>query len=86
MIEAERGVIQLRPVTGIHGMREKGISGQPFMHRLQLVFRGHAYRLPVSHAVDGNPAAFAEGLTLRGRHGKIISVIDYVEDSIWRVW
>ena len=36
MIEAERGVIQLRPVTGIHGMREKGSSGQPFMHRLQL--------------------------------------------------
>ena len=32
------GVIQLRPVTGIHGMREKGSSGQPFMHRLQLAF------------------------------------------------
>ena len=38
MIEAERGVIQLRPVTGIHEMREKGSSGQPFMHRLQLAF------------------------------------------------
>ena len=66
MIEAERGVIQLRPVTGIHGMREKGISGQPFMHRLQLCIPGHAYRRPVSHAVDGNPAVFARRLDFEG--------------------
>ena len=64
----------------------EGNFGSAIYAPLAACILGHAYRLPVSHAVDGNPAAFAEGLTLVKRHGKIISVIDYVEDSIWRVW
>ena len=64
----------------------EGKFGAAIYAPLAACILGYAYRRPVSHAVDGNPQPSPEGLTLIKRHGKIISVIDYVEDSIWRVW
>ena len=44
----------------------EGKFGSAIYAPLAACILGHAYRLPVSHAVDDNPAAFARRLDFEG--------------------
>ena len=45
---------------------KEGKFGSAIYAPLAACIPGHAYRRPVSHAVDGNPAAFARRLDFEG--------------------